>query len=471
MIVYILKLYKLAVFGLAGLLLLIGFIGLIKTHSLEELQKRVAAKRHNTMLGLWALLTAVLLVVNIGMAWLNATQYEYADVSLNYNKASSGLNPNGTRYNASDILCDEVLQDAIDKGALPLTVDQLKASLSISSPVQGDSNSKDHYFISTQYRLNYNATKATASLNAETVLTLVGTSYKNWFINKFAENDQVFLTDLVDYTGKDYLDICDYLSAKAEMVLKYMNRLDRQESGFVSAKTGESFSSIYYQAMNIENVMIEKLRAYVLENGVSKDRNAYVSRLGFQNVFSYFDELNEAAKSRNAIRAISMFEDDMARIVLVPTYDQNDQFYMSETRIGIDDYAEEASAHANTKNTIRNTIATNNHAMDQLMKAAAKQDGDAKAEALVAQITAEVNRVLESARGIAHEFYDWASNGYMTLTVGRMEEKVKDIIVQGLEYTVLLLCAFACASLFAPALKKESAANVKPAQAKKEGAK
>jgi len=276
---------------------------------------------------------------------------------------------------------------------------------------------------------------------------LVGTSYKNWFIRQFSDNDDLFSADLVDYSGMDYLDICDYVDAKTKMVYKYMSRLDGKESGFVSSKTDESFKSIYYQAINIESVMLEKLRAYVLENSISKDRNAYVGRLGFKNVFLYFEELEQASHNRNALTAISMFEDDMARIVLVPTYDLNYQFYMSETRIGIDDYAEDARVNANAKNSTRNRIAINNHKMDQLMRSDELYAQDAKAEELVKQITAELDRVCGKARTIAREFFAWEANGYISLTVSSMESNIKGIIKSAVKWTAFLLAGFVCAYL------------------------
>ncbi len=448
MLVYVLKIYKLAVLGIAGLLFLASLLSVVKMGGLKELQKKLTARRHSGVITGWALLTAAVLCLNFGYSWMNAFLYGHADICLNYSKASSGLNPNSTRYNAADILCDEVLQDAITMGGLKnLNVDQLRETLSVSSPVQGDTSNKENYFITTQYRIHYNANRDTAGIDPAKLLTLVSTSYKNWFIRQFSENDDLFTIDLVDYSDMDYLDICDYVGAKTRMVYKYMSRLDGQETGFVSSKTDETFWSICQQAFNIESVMIEKLRAYVLENSISKDRNAYVGRLGFQNVFRYFDELVEAANNSNSLTAIAMFEDDMARIVLVPTYDKDNQFYMSQTRIGIDDYAEEARVHAISKDSIRNKIAINNHRMEQLMRSDVLYAKDEKAEELVDQINVEMERVCEKARTIAREFSAWEANGYMSINVPTMDDKIKGIVVGSVKLPILLLAGLLCANV------------------------
>ena len=41
----------------------------------------------------------------------------YAVISLNYSEASQALNSNGTRYNMAEIISDEVIEMAIEKGA------------------------------------------------------------------------------------------------------------------------------------------------------------------------------------------------------------------------------------------------------------------------------------------------------------------------------------------------------------------
>ena len=58
---------------------------------------------------------------------IKSKQFVSAVVSLNYSEASLAQNSNGTRYNMSEIICDEVIEKAIEKGALEdVTVKQLK---------------------------------------------------------------------------------------------------------------------------------------------------------------------------------------------------------------------------------------------------------------------------------------------------------------------------------------------------------
>lgn len=435
---YLLKLVKLGVYGLAGLLILISVYGLFRLGTVDAIQKKLA-KRQFGHPAVWVQLTALILAANLFFAYMMADTYGIGDIVLNYNKASQGLNPNGTRFNSSEILSDVVLQRAIDRGALEgITVDDLRNCLTMKPTVQGGTSSQKSYFISTQFRLTYNKSKETWQLQPATVLQLVGESYREWFIDQYAENADILTQDPIDFADEDYLDICEYLNAQAEKVQRYMNRLDKRESSFTSSKTSETFTSISNRAYNIHKVMVERLRAYVMENSITKNRDAYLGRLGIENVFLYFDELTQAAYNRNALTAVSMYEDDMARIVLVPTYDKSSQFYMSETRIGVDDYAEEARNYATSKNSLRSDISVNNHSIEQFRRGETSVM-DEKAELLVQQIGSEMERVCRDAQNLAQEYFDWESNEYVSLALKPFDDKIMDIISQTVKYTLVLV--------------------------------
>ena len=66
-----------------------------------------------------------------------------AIVALNYSEASQAQNSNGTRYNMAEIICDEVVEKAIEMGAFEnVSVKQLKNCLCVYPCVQGDVDDK-----------------------------------------------------------------------------------------------------------------------------------------------------------------------------------------------------------------------------------------------------------------------------------------------------------------------------------------
>ncbi len=420
---------------------------------------RILGKRSWSSIKAWAagyhlfkgkrLLSLVILLVfllNFFMLPLYEGRNASAEISLNYAKASQGLNPNGTRYNQMDILGGEVLERAIEKGALTgVGVNDLKEVLSVGPLVQGASHSEDAYFISTQFGIYYNASPNTAHLKGETLLTLVTEAYKEWFIREYSENIRVLKLDFTETEKEDYLDICEFLRKQAEAIGRYMLTLSGEEAAFQSQSSGETFQSISSQAYTVADVMVERLEAYVLADGISKETGRYVERLKIQNVFKDFDARKAAAASENNLTAISMYENDMARIVLVPTYDTNYQFYMSQTRIGIDDFAADADSFANSKTAIHSEMARNEHVV-QMLSGRYEPDGiNEKAELLISQIEAELNRLARAAQNLVKEFSNRQANEYMTITVFTREQQAASIIMEIFAYTLLFaVCIHIC---------------------------
>ena len=81
----------------------------------------------------WILVFVFVLTMFFGVFnHLKAKQNVKAVITLNYSEASRARNSNGTRYNMSEILCDEVLSRAIEMGALEnISAKTLKKSLSL----------------------------------------------------------------------------------------------------------------------------------------------------------------------------------------------------------------------------------------------------------------------------------------------------------------------------------------------------
>ena len=157
-----------------------------------------------------------------------------AIVSLNYSEASQALNSNGTRYNMAEIICDEVIEKAIEKGALEdVTVKDLKKCLSVSPCVQGGVGDESEYHISTEFSIGYSASKNTDHLDSENVIQLVTTAYKEYYIEKYTDN---FSLDpqKPDFSKMEYMDIVAYLDKEAQSVLNYLYGMAEKGPSFVT---------------------------------------------------------------------------------------------------------------------------------------------------------------------------------------------------------------------------------------------
>ena len=438
---YLLHYYKYFIIAIGAVLILISLGRLISGRSFSAI--RSSGKQGHPFRWRWwlTLLTIVALLVNGIVSVLLEHYYGSADISLNYTEASQGLNPNETRFNQADILSEEVLERAIEKGALPVSAENLRKTLTVF-PKQGGGTTEETYFISTQYIIEYEGNAKTALLNGSRVVSLVAEAYKEGFVSEYELNDTALNMDFSKLDDLEYLDVCENLQTDGNRIAYYMQQMSNEASTFQSSTTGETFASISSEAFDAVDVMVERLRAYVLENNIAKRRTDYISRLSFQNVFTYFDAVKEESKENNNLAAIERYANDMARIVLVPTYDLNEQFYMSQTRIGVDDFSKEAETRAENKNTLLADIASNDRSITIYSSKDGAVDGtDAKAEELIGQIEKELERLSESARAALSEYNEQKTNEYMTITAASRTDLLFRIIKRTVVYTLYLVIA------------------------------
>ena len=286
---------------------------------------------------------------------LKAKQSVKAVVALNYSEASLAQNSNGTRYNMAEIICDEVVEKAIKMGAFEnVTVKQLKDCLSVSPYLQGDVTSESNYHISTEFVVEYKASKKTQHLDAENVIALITSAYKEYYIEKYTDNYSFTnKKEKPDYSTMEYMDIVAYLQKESTSVLNYLYGMVDAGSSFVTGDN-KTFSSIASQVYQFKEKQIEQnLRSLILQYGVARDKAAYIDRLAYQNKNTDFTMQKNAASFDLCNEAVSIYAEEMTRLVLVPTWDGSGKYYMGRTKVGVDELSVMAT-------TFSDYVATNN---------------------------------------------------------------------------------------------------------------
>ena len=292
----------------------------------------------------------------------------HAVVSLNYSEASGALNSNGTRYNMAEIICDEVVERAIKKGALKdVTVKQLKNCLSVYPCVQGGVGDETEYHISTEFAVVYYASKDTDHLDSENVIKLITSAYKEYYIEKYTDN---FSLDAQkpDFGKMEYMDVVSYLGKEANAVLNYLYGMAEKNPSFVT-ENGSTFNSIAGKIHQFNETQInQNLRSLVLQNGIARDKAGYIDRLSYQNKNVDFDRRKNQVSYDLCNMAINMYSEEMTRIVLVPTWDQSGKYYMGRTKVGIDELSVMATNFSNYVASNEKEIMENQLIVDKVSK-------------------------------------------------------------------------------------------------------
>ena len=386
------------------------------------------------LLTVWVLvfvfgLTGVFAVFN----HMRSKQYMMAIVALNYSEASQAQNTNGTRFNMTEIICDEVIERAIRLGAFEdVTVEELKECLSVYPYLQGDVNDKSNYHISTEFIVEYCASKHTAHLNSENVITLITSAYKEYYIEKYTDNFSLTgQADKPDYSEMEYMDVVAYLNKEATSVLNYLYGMAEKAPSFVTS-SNTSFHSIAGKVYQFKESQIEQnLRSLILQHGIVRDKENYIERLTYQNTNTEFTKQKNEASFEVCNETIDMYSAEMTRVVLVPTRDEDGKYYMGRTKVGIDDVSVMATNFSNMIAENEKELMNNALVLQRIEAASGISPYTDQADNLILAIDKSLNALTVEAITAGREYSDYKMNQCIAVNISdaSLLSELKTIVV------------------------------------------
>lgn len=405
---------------LAGILLVIAALKIYFRSKNVTRSEFVKILKGTKYLQVGVLIFVILLTGTFGVLnHIKAKQSVSAVVSLNYSEASFAQNSNGTRYNMSEIICDEVVEKAIEMGAFEdVTVKQLKNCLSVYPYVQGDVNDESNYHISTEFVVEYHASKDTQHLNSENVIMLITSAYKEYYIEKYTDNFSLTeQEEKPDFTTMEYMDIVTYFNKETTAVLNYLYGMAEKGPNFVT-ESDATFNSIAGKVHQFKETQIEQnLHSLILQYGIVKDKSGYIDRLSYQNKNTDFDKQKNNASFKLCNEAIDMYSEEMTRVVLVPTWDGSGKYYMGRTKVGIDELSVLATSFSNNVALNNQDILNNQLIIDKIVNATGNASANEQADALIASIDKSIDNFTAEAIKAGREYSNYTMNQCIAVSV------------------------------------------------------
>ncbi len=341
----------------------------------------------------------------------------HAIVALNYSEASQAQNSNGTRYNMAEIISDEVVERAIEKGALEdVTVKQLKNCLVVYPCVQGGVGDESQYHISTEFAVEYHASKDTDHLDSENVIKLITAAYKEYYIEKYTDNFSID-PEKPDFSKMEYMDIVAYFEKETQSILNYLYGMAEKNPSFVT-ENNTTFNSIAGKVYQFKETQInQNLRSLILQNGIVRDRYEYVDRLLYQNKNVDFDRRKNDISYKLCNQAVDMYSEEMTRIVLVPTWDQSGKYYMGRTKVGVDELSVMATNYSNYVASNEKEIMDNNLVIGKIAANSPTQALYASANELIDTIYDSIKAFEKEALNAGREYSSHRMNQCIAVTI------------------------------------------------------
>ena len=366
----------------------------------------------------------------------------HAIISLNYSEASQALNSNGTRYNMAEIISDEVVERAIKKGALEdVTVKQLKNCLVVYPCVQGGVGDETQYHISTEFAVEYHASKDTAHLDSENVIKLITSAYKEYYIEKYTDSFSLDAEKPV-FTEMEYMDIVSYFDKETQAILNYLYGMAGKNPSFVT-ENGSTFNSIAGKVHQFKETQInQNLRSLILQNGIVRSSNEYVERLAYQNKNVDFDRQKNNASYNLCNQAIAMYSEEMTRVVLVPTWDQAGKYYMGRTKVGVDELSVMATNFSNYVASNEKEIMDNNLIIDKISSGGQDFQKFSSADALIESVYSSIKGFEKEAITAGREYSRQKMNQCIAVSIygiSLMSELESLILFAAFAYIALML--------------------------------
>ncbi|MCR5485642.1 MAG: hypothetical protein K6F09_08605 [Clostridiales bacterium] len=335
-------------------------------------------------------------------------------LALNYSEASKGLNPNSTLFNINEFVSDEVMTAAINSAGLDgkIKPDELAKGISIyPSYANGD----DELYISTTYRIVYNSRKSGVSRpDAMNMLKIICSAYTEYFLNNYGDSSAALSFQQADFSmSEPYLKLVEF-QIHLDRVERYVEQRISESTSFIDKDTGYSFLSVKKMINQMNNYDIPAVFAYVKENSVAANSTSLISTLEFKNIVQKIDYDKLMAFYGSDNMGIKLYDTEMSGIVLIPTVDEKNEYYMSRTRTALDDMAQSSDKSLQDATDIRDEIEATKYVIKQIKEGNESAVNLKEANRLVDELEKTLDGIVDKLCHIDTAYIKYKTQNYIT---------------------------------------------------------
>lgn len=334
-------------------------------------------------------------------------------MSLNYEESVTGRTPNGARFSESEFLTQEYLEAIIQAAGLQddLTTSELADCISISPTNSKLVTEENDYYISSSYHIDLELPWSLwGKITAQDLLDQICRVY----LKRFTADYRINATSLdisFDYSDMDYEEIGSYFQMMIGRINNYLTVRNDQAGSYLST-SGQSYSAIKKQVQNLQSYTLSEYQSYIWENGVAKNNARCIDDLNELNRTLRWSEMSDSQKSDIFMTILDNYNNKMVPSVLIPTYDSDGSFYMSRTKVGIDDLALRANELLSSAVDANKTITTNNSKIAALEQPTEAQELQV-AQSMVDAITRQLTSIVSATRELDADCYAQRISSYL----------------------------------------------------------
>ena len=368
-----------------------------------------------------AVLMCVFVFISLIVTYTGSFNKKSVVLSLNYEEASKGQNPNLTRYNVYELKSDRVMERVISNAGLQdvLTPTELSEHIDIAENSSGktiDPNDSSTYYISTSYTVSYRMNREIKNISVDDMMTLICKSYNDMFHEEYVGTKSVLKYDLGDIEGKEYIEIAKLFTNKSDQMLRYIQQRIEENATYRSDITGQSFQTIKKMIQNVQNYSIKKYSAFVLESGLSRNKDHYIRTLNYKNDMLNINYQKFMIDYNVRKQQVQDYDSAMIGTVMVPSINEKQEYYRSRTNTGTDYLTKEADYSLSQGNAVDRDIIDNNDIIAKVNASTADEGSYKKADELIKTVDEELKQVANTADTTDKEYIKHTTKDYLTFT-------------------------------------------------------
>ena len=366
-------------------------------------------------------LMCVFVFISLIVTYTGSFNKKSVVLSLNYEEASKGQNPNLTRYNVYELKSDRVMERVISNAGLQdvLTPTELSEHIDIAENSSGktiDPNDSSTYYISTSYTVSYRMNREIKNISVDDMMTLICKSYNDMFHEEYVGTKSVLKYDLGDIEGKEYIEIAKLFTNKSDQMLRYIQQRIEENATYRSDITGQSFQTIKKMIQNVQNYSIKKYSAFVLESGLSRNKDHYIRTLNYKNDMLNINYQKFMIDYNVRKQQVQDYDSAMIGTVMVPSINEKQEYYMSRTNTDTDYLTKEADYSLSQGNAVDRDIIDNNDIIAKVNASTADEESYKKADELIKTVDEELKQVANTADTTDKEYIKHTTKDYLTFT-------------------------------------------------------
>ena len=377
-------------------------------------------------------------------------------ISLNYPGAEQGLNPDGSRFNISEMSNDEIIDEA--KSGLEMnkmTNAEIKDRLFITSKISQRAidnvvsdirDGMEGSYIPTTYYIYYSQKDKLAKNETYEFLLALAESYEKYFTRRHAENNSIldYTTQNNDFSDYDYSEIYNILYNRSEQMLTLIQSHKDENRGF-RADDNLNFDTVSDELSNFKNVRLEKFYAYVIQNEISKNRPEYLNKLSYlidKSTLSYRKNMESSEIIKNALKK---YDPQITAVAFIPSFDNTNSYYMSRTKTGIDDLARDSYADGMNAAKIAKKLDRYKNQQDKLEKVQnTSADKLSETDAYLAELLNDFEQLSKKVLRLDNEYLEYKTENYFSYKiVGKSRvislPVIKKFAVLGFVFAILII--------------------------------